>query len=342
MQLQKFRDKLINRSRVLKKLGHIDADCVVQLKGRVACLIDTGDELLIMELMFNGTFNDLDHHQVAALSSCFIPREKSNEQIHLKTELGKPLQHLQESARRITEGASFAEVIEMTDIFEGSIIRLSRRLDEFLNQVNVIHKLQDVSTWVSPPGEGLYLWLGMALPINIIPDSLYELGVMWPLGVGGCFCLCPFVDLVLPRWTTRRSNNLRIDHMAFKTKVGRIGRQDFIADAIKGSRDNYRAKPRVHCGPRREPQSPIRPSTKSSTWKANTPSSTLPSIVKRLSWTEQQECCTKGVCFNCDETCKLVHLCQKPLVLLLEGEIDEENDAALSLTELDDSGSPHP
>ncbi|KAF6151923.1 hypothetical protein GIB67_010497, partial [Kingdonia uniflora] len=32
-------------------------------------------------------------------------------------------------------GATFAEVIEMTDIFEGSIIRLSRRLDEFINQL---------------------------------------------------------------------------------------------------------------------------------------------------------------------------------------------------------------
>lgn len=55
MQLQKFRDELKNRSRVLKKLGHIDADGVVQLKGRAACLIDTGDELLVTELMFNGT-----------------------------------------------------------------------------------------------------------------------------------------------------------------------------------------------------------------------------------------------------------------------------------------------
>lgn len=56
LQLQKFRDELKNRSRVLKKLGHIDADGVVQLKGRAACLIDTGDELLVTELMFNGDF----------------------------------------------------------------------------------------------------------------------------------------------------------------------------------------------------------------------------------------------------------------------------------------------
>ncbi|PKU81662.1 ATP-dependent RNA helicase DOB1 [Dendrobium catenatum] len=52
--LQKFRDELKNRSRVLKRLGHIDADSVVQLKGRAACLIDTGDELLVTELMLNG------------------------------------------------------------------------------------------------------------------------------------------------------------------------------------------------------------------------------------------------------------------------------------------------
>lgn len=56
LQLKKFRDELKNRSRVLKKLGHIDADGVVQLKGRAACLIDTGDELLVTELMFNGDF----------------------------------------------------------------------------------------------------------------------------------------------------------------------------------------------------------------------------------------------------------------------------------------------
>lgn len=34
------------------------------------------------------------------------------------------------------QGANFSEVIQMTDIFEGSIIRLARRLDEFLNQVS--------------------------------------------------------------------------------------------------------------------------------------------------------------------------------------------------------------
>ena len=35
----------------------------------------------------------------------------------------------------LVQGANFGEVMEMTDIFEGSVIRLARRLDEFLNQV---------------------------------------------------------------------------------------------------------------------------------------------------------------------------------------------------------------
>jgi ATP-dependent RNA helicase DOB1 len=50
-----------------------------------------------------GTFNDLDHHQVAALASCFIPVDKSNEQVNLRNELTKPLQQLQDSARKIAE-----------------------------------------------------------------------------------------------------------------------------------------------------------------------------------------------------------------------------------------------
>ncbi|KMT11178.1 hypothetical protein BVRB_5g111060 [Beta vulgaris subsp. vulgaris] len=62
-----------------------------------------------------GTYNDLDHHQVAALASCFIPGDKSNEQIHLRAELAKPLQQLQDSARRI------AQVRVMKDIYGNQI-----------------------------------------------------------------------------------------------------------------------------------------------------------------------------------------------------------------------------
>ncbi|KAL2630865.1 hypothetical protein R1flu_015551 [Riccia fluitans] len=165
-QLNKFREELRNRSRVLKRLGHINSDGVVQLKGRAACLIDTVDELLVTELMFNGLFNNLDHPQTVAIATCFLPVEKSKEVTKLKNELAWPLRQLQETAKMIAEvqrecklevdieayvdsfkptlmdvmyswskGAKFADLCEMTDIFEGSIIRAARRLDEFLNQL---------------------------------------------------------------------------------------------------------------------------------------------------------------------------------------------------------------
>lgn len=66
------------RTSVLRKLGHVTKEGVVTLKGRAACEISTGDELLATELMFNGVFNSLDKHQLVALISCLVPVEKSN------------------------------------------------------------------------------------------------------------------------------------------------------------------------------------------------------------------------------------------------------------------------
>ncbi|MEW5314134.1 MAG: hypothetical protein WDW38_005654 [Sanguina aurantia] len=139
---------------------------VVTLKGRAACEIDTADELLVVELMLNGTFSSLDKHQLVALVSCLVPTEKSAEVIKIATSMGGALSQLQETARHIAEvsrecklevdvdayldgfkpslmdviyawskGASFAEICRMTDIFEGSIIRATRRLDELMQQL---------------------------------------------------------------------------------------------------------------------------------------------------------------------------------------------------------------
>ena len=52
-------DELKSRKRVLRRLKFCTEDDVIELKGRVACEINTGDELLITEMIFNGVFNDL-------------------------------------------------------------------------------------------------------------------------------------------------------------------------------------------------------------------------------------------------------------------------------------------
>ncbi|KAN0061634.1 ATP-dependent RNA helicase mtr4 [Thecaphora frezii] len=159
-------DELRCRKRVLRRLGFTSAQDVVEKKGRVACEISTGDELVLTEMVFHGVFNDLTPEQCAALLSCFVFGEKSESTVRLKEELATPLRFLQETARRIAKvcresrlavveeeyvasfkvelmdavlqwcrGARFADICKLTDVFEGSIIRVFRRLQELLRQM---------------------------------------------------------------------------------------------------------------------------------------------------------------------------------------------------------------
>lgn len=69
-------EELKNRKRALRRLGFATSDDVVEQKGRVACEISSGDELLLTEMIFGGVFNDLTPQQCAALLSCFVFDEK--------------------------------------------------------------------------------------------------------------------------------------------------------------------------------------------------------------------------------------------------------------------------
>jgi len=97
-------DELKSRKRVLRRLGFINEQEVVQLKARVACEISTGDghELLLSELLFNRFFNELSPELCAAVLSCFIFEEKS-QCAPLKDELAKPFREIQAQARVIAK-----------------------------------------------------------------------------------------------------------------------------------------------------------------------------------------------------------------------------------------------
>jgi ATP-dependent RNA helicase DOB1 len=69
-------EELKSRKRVLRRLGFTTADDVVEMKGRVACEISTGDELLLTEMMFGGVFGGMLPEHCAALLSCFVFQEK--------------------------------------------------------------------------------------------------------------------------------------------------------------------------------------------------------------------------------------------------------------------------
>ncbi len=113
----------------------------------------SADELLLTEMIFNGLFNNLTSAQVAAILSCFVCDEKSNDMPKLTETLSGPLRQMQEMARRIAKvskeckieldedlyveafrphmmdivhewckGASFLQICKMTDIFEGTVM----------------------------------------------------------------------------------------------------------------------------------------------------------------------------------------------------------------------------
>lgn len=71
-----YMEDLKNRKRALRRLGFSNKDDVVEIKGRVACEISSGDELLLTEMIFNGAFSELTPEQCAALLSCFVFTEK--------------------------------------------------------------------------------------------------------------------------------------------------------------------------------------------------------------------------------------------------------------------------
>ncbi|CAM9547544.1 unnamed protein product [Discosporangium mesarthrocarpum] len=72
VQSMVMKDELRRMKRVLRRLGHCNSDGVIQLKGRVACEVNTCDELVVTELIFNGVFNDLTQEQSTALLSCMV------------------------------------------------------------------------------------------------------------------------------------------------------------------------------------------------------------------------------------------------------------------------------
>lgn len=165
-------DELRCRKHVLRQLEFTTQDDIVELKGRVACEISSGDELVITEMIFNGSFSNLTPEQCASLLSCFVFDEKTREAPVLSPELKIPYDSLCEITKRVAQvskqckininvddyqakfkmelmdvvyhwcqGATFAQICRMTDVYEGSLVRLFRRLEELILQVGEAAKI---------------------------------------------------------------------------------------------------------------------------------------------------------------------------------------------------------
>ncbi|KAI4880050.1 hypothetical protein NFI96_019916 [Prochilodus magdalenae] len=153
------------RIKVLKELKYIDETDAVQLKGRVACQISS-HELLLTELLFENTLSPLAPEESAALLSCLVFTQNTQIEPHIPNTIQEGIDRVLCVAQRIGElqrecglaqtaedyvsqfkfgltevvycwarGMPFAEIAQLTDVQEGTVVRCIQRLDEVLKEV---------------------------------------------------------------------------------------------------------------------------------------------------------------------------------------------------------------
>lgn len=150
---------------VLKKLEYCD-DTTVLIKGKMACEISSGDELVLTEMILNGDFAGLPAEHFVPLLSCIVFEEWDSDNFVLSDENKQYYKLLSDSVEKVCKvlkscsidadpamylkrfsyelmdvvrmwvcGHTFTSICNSTSIFEGSIIRTFRRLEELFRQL---------------------------------------------------------------------------------------------------------------------------------------------------------------------------------------------------------------
>ncbi|KAI8903183.1 NUC185 domain-containing protein [Gorgonomyces haynaldii] len=156
---------------VLERLGFVENQ-VVQTKGRVACEINTADELLLTELVLDNFFGPFEPEEIVALLSLFVFQEKSESEPVLTPRLEDAVSRIQIKAQEIAliqrecgldivvqdyinslklglvevvyewaRGLEFKKITDLTDVLEGSIVRCIVRLSETCREVSSAARL---------------------------------------------------------------------------------------------------------------------------------------------------------------------------------------------------------
>ncbi|KAF9011054.1 antiviral helicase [Cyathus striatus] len=158
------------RVEVLKELKFVDENSTVLLKGRVACEINSANELILTELILENTLASYEPEEVVALLSCFVFQEKTDVEpvVPPKLEEGRDailaisdrIGHIQDVHKVAVEDfrstvkfglmevvyewakgmasicfIPFEQITTLTDVAEGSIVRVITRLDETCREV---------------------------------------------------------------------------------------------------------------------------------------------------------------------------------------------------------------
>jgi antiviral helicase SKI2 len=167
--LQLFPD-FLHRKAVLTTLGYLDECEAVAVKGRVACEVNTCEELIVTEMVFEGILNDLDPTEIVAALSALVYQQKSSDD-DFDMEVPEPLLNCCKRMKTIAInlgqlqkehgldldpidyaestmkfglvhvvyewaiGVPFSEICQLTTTQEGSIVRCITRLDELCREV---------------------------------------------------------------------------------------------------------------------------------------------------------------------------------------------------------------
>lgn len=157
------------RISVLKDLRFIDQHSRVELKGKVACEIHSADELVLTELILENVFADFEPEEIVALLSAFVFQENTETEPTLTPHLqrcketivaisekvntfqtlyqvilscddsndfvSRPRFGLAEVVYEWARGMSFNRITDLTDVLEGTIVRVITRLDETCREV---------------------------------------------------------------------------------------------------------------------------------------------------------------------------------------------------------------
>lgn len=157
------------RIQVLRDLSFIDSASRVELKGKVACEIHSADELVLTELILDNVLAGYEPAEIVALLSAFVFQEKTDSvpkltpaleegmatiiaiaekvnnvqtlhQVILSSEDGsdfvaRPRFGLVEVVYEWARGMSFRNITDLTDVLEGTIVRVITRLDETCREV---------------------------------------------------------------------------------------------------------------------------------------------------------------------------------------------------------------
>ncbi|KAK5169368.1 Antiviral helicase ski2 [Saxophila tyrrhenica] len=157
------------RISVLKDLGFIDEHSRVELKGKVACEIHSADELVLTELVLENVLADYEPEEIVALLSCFVFQEKTDSTPNITSSLERGIATIVKISEKVNQyqtlhqvilssddsndfvsrprfglvevvyewarGMPFSRITDLTDVLEGSIVRVISRLDETCREV---------------------------------------------------------------------------------------------------------------------------------------------------------------------------------------------------------------